>query len=246
MPGLREHPGRGAAGGLGFALMALGVDIVEGAKYVADLVRFPQRLTAADAVILGRGSTGPDITRGQGRRAGHPAGERSRDSRAGRCGGQAAIHPQGLRDVVEASPGAWVRPSTTTAATEPSVLHLLHVCRIASAWRTPRRCACHVVLGSASGSASSWPSGGPDRRCARQALPTGWHLMCLHSAPESAAGVMPAAVLSRNDRDCPRRGLCRAAATRSPGVQSYVFTRPHSDIKTPILGISDRYLRGVP
>ncbi len=46
----------------------------------------------------------------------------------------------------------------------------------------------------------------------------------------------------QDDRDCPRRGLCRAAATRSPGEQFDVFTRPHSDIKTPILGISDRYL----
>jgi len=50
----------------------------------------------------------------------------------------------------------------------------------------------------------------------------------------------------QDDRDCPWRGLCLAAATRSPGEQSYVFTRLHSDIKTPILGISDRYLRGVP
>jgi glycerate kinase len=53
--GLRDTPGAGAAGGLGFGLLALGASLEPGAELILDLARFDQRLEPTDLVITGEG-----------------------------------------------------------------------------------------------------------------------------------------------------------------------------------------------
>jgi glycerate kinase len=54
---LRDEPGAGAAGGLGFALMAfLGAEMRRGAPLVLEAVRFDDALQGADLVLTGEGS----------------------------------------------------------------------------------------------------------------------------------------------------------------------------------------------
>jgi glycerate 2-kinase len=52
---LHDIPGAGAAGGLGFALLALGASLEPGAELILDLARFDERLRGADLVITGEG-----------------------------------------------------------------------------------------------------------------------------------------------------------------------------------------------
>jgi glycerate kinase len=54
-PGLRLDPATGAAGGLGFALRALGATMVDGAGYLADVVGLDKHLAQADLLIVGEG-----------------------------------------------------------------------------------------------------------------------------------------------------------------------------------------------
>jgi glycerate kinase len=54
--GLRDRPGAGAAGGLGFALLALGATRASGMELVAEAVRLGSRIAGADLVITGEGS----------------------------------------------------------------------------------------------------------------------------------------------------------------------------------------------
>lgn len=55
-PSLSSHPGAGAAGGLGYALMAyLGATLKSGIDLVLSIVRFEEALTDADLVITGEG-----------------------------------------------------------------------------------------------------------------------------------------------------------------------------------------------
>lgn len=55
--GLRDEPGAGAAGGLGFGLMAFcGARLHPGVEVVMDAVGLVERITAADLVITGEGS----------------------------------------------------------------------------------------------------------------------------------------------------------------------------------------------
>lgn len=53
---LAATPGAGAAGGLGFALLLLGGQVVSGADYFLDLLGFDDAVADADAVITGEGS----------------------------------------------------------------------------------------------------------------------------------------------------------------------------------------------
>ena len=54
---LREEPGAGAAGGLGFGLLAFcGARLRPGVEVVMDAVGLPQRIAEADLVITGEGS----------------------------------------------------------------------------------------------------------------------------------------------------------------------------------------------
>ena len=55
-PGLRDRPGAGAAGGLGFALFALGATRASGFDVVADAVQLGRRIEGADLVVTGEGS----------------------------------------------------------------------------------------------------------------------------------------------------------------------------------------------
>lgn len=102
-------PGYGCRRWPGFRAHGVGAEIIDGAKYVADLVRFPQRLAAADAVILGEGRL--DQTSLDGKVVGRAIElAKIHGIPALAVVGQLAIHPQGLQDVVEASPGG---PSLT-------------------------------------------------------------------------------------------------------------------------------------
>jgi glycerate kinase len=55
-PRLRDEPGAGAAGGLGFALFVLGASRVSGAGLVRELTGLDSALTVAQLVITGEGS----------------------------------------------------------------------------------------------------------------------------------------------------------------------------------------------
>lgn len=53
----RERPGAGAAGGLGFALMALGANIVAGARVLEEMTELRRHIAEADWVLTGEGRT---------------------------------------------------------------------------------------------------------------------------------------------------------------------------------------------
>ncbi|HEX3897824.1 MAG TPA: glycerate kinase [Mycobacteriales bacterium] len=55
MPGLRDKPGAGAAGGLGFGLMALGAERESGADVVMTAVGLESAIEGADLVVTGEG-----------------------------------------------------------------------------------------------------------------------------------------------------------------------------------------------
>lgn len=59
------EPGAGAAGGLGFALLALGATVRSGAALVANSVGLEKRLFGADWVITGEGRTDAQTVRGK-------------------------------------------------------------------------------------------------------------------------------------------------------------------------------------
>ncbi len=64
-PGLRDEPGAGAAGGLGFGLFALGATRVSGVGLVADAVRLTDHAAAVDLVVTGEGSFDEQSLRGK-------------------------------------------------------------------------------------------------------------------------------------------------------------------------------------
>jgi glycerate kinase len=55
-PDVREHPGAGAAGGLGAAFLALGAQLRPGFEVVAEAIGLEQAIASADLVITGEGS----------------------------------------------------------------------------------------------------------------------------------------------------------------------------------------------
>jgi glycerate kinase len=63
--GLRDRPGAGAAGGLGFALFAWGATRVSGVALVADAVGLADRIADADLVVTGEGSFDAQSLRGK-------------------------------------------------------------------------------------------------------------------------------------------------------------------------------------
>lgn len=52
-----QQPGAGAAGGLGFALLALGAELISGAKLVAEVSHVEEAIREADLVITGEGQS---------------------------------------------------------------------------------------------------------------------------------------------------------------------------------------------
>ncbi|HLS35029.1 MAG TPA: glycerate kinase [Bacillota bacterium] len=54
---IKNLPGAGAAGGIGFALLALESDLVQGAKLVSEAIQLEQSIKHADLVITGEGQT---------------------------------------------------------------------------------------------------------------------------------------------------------------------------------------------
>ena len=67
-----ELPGSGAAGGLGAALASLGAELVSGARYVLDAIRFRERAARADLVVTGEGMV--DRTSFEGKAPGEAVG----------------------------------------------------------------------------------------------------------------------------------------------------------------------------
>lgn len=58
LPSLADHPGAGAAGGLGYALMAyLGAQLRPGIELLLDTVRFDAQIKGADLVLTGEGKS---------------------------------------------------------------------------------------------------------------------------------------------------------------------------------------------
>jgi glycerate 2-kinase len=64
-PELRSQPGAGAAGGLGFGLLALGAERVSGIDLVLDAVGLARRVDGADLVVTGEGSYDATSLRGK-------------------------------------------------------------------------------------------------------------------------------------------------------------------------------------
>ncbi|MGJ9457945.1 glycerate kinase [Oceanobacillus sp. CF4.6] len=54
---LKDFPGAGAAGGVGFALLAIGADLVSGAKLLATTMQLEEAIKNADIVITGEGQS---------------------------------------------------------------------------------------------------------------------------------------------------------------------------------------------
>jgi glycerate kinase len=63
--GLRDQPGAGAAGGLGFGLLALGAERVSGVELVMDLVGLQSKIEGADLVVTGEGMFDSTSLRGK-------------------------------------------------------------------------------------------------------------------------------------------------------------------------------------
>jgi glycerate kinase len=63
--GLRDEPGAGAAGGLGFGLLALGARVTSGIDLVMDVVGLREKVAAADVVVTGEGRYDTTSLRGK-------------------------------------------------------------------------------------------------------------------------------------------------------------------------------------
>ena len=78
-PGREDEPGAGAAGGVGYGVMALlGARLRPGFDLVAELLGFDERLAGADLVVTGEGRLDAQTLRGKG-----PAGVAARARAAG-------------------------------------------------------------------------------------------------------------------------------------------------------------------
>ncbi len=64
-PGVRSRPGAGAAGGLGFGLLALGAERVSGSELVMSAVGLAERIESADLVVTGEGHFDETSLRGK-------------------------------------------------------------------------------------------------------------------------------------------------------------------------------------
>ncbi|WP_344342004.1 glycerate kinase, partial [Streptomyces rhizosphaericus] len=54
---MRDEPGAGAAGGIGFALLAIGAKLVSGAELIASTMHLEEAIQHADLVITGEGQS---------------------------------------------------------------------------------------------------------------------------------------------------------------------------------------------
>ncbi len=63
---LRDRPGAGAAGGVGFGLMAVGAQLLSGAAFVLEFAGFEAALAEADLVITGEGRFDAQTLTGKG------------------------------------------------------------------------------------------------------------------------------------------------------------------------------------
>jgi len=62
---IRDHPGAGAAGGLGAMLLAMGAQIESGIDLVLSLTRWAEAATSADLVVTGEGTVDLSSTEGK-------------------------------------------------------------------------------------------------------------------------------------------------------------------------------------
>ena len=101
--GVRDRAGAGAAGGVGYAAMAvLGAELEPGIGLILDLVRFADHLPGASLVITGEGSLDEQTLHGKA-----PAGVASAAAKAGDPGGH------GLRPARAGPPSNCRRPAST-------------------------------------------------------------------------------------------------------------------------------------
>lgn len=61
----QHHPGAGAAGGLGFAMLSIGASLESGAALVAETVGMKERLRSADWLVTGEGKTDSQTLHGK-------------------------------------------------------------------------------------------------------------------------------------------------------------------------------------
>ena len=124
-------PGAGAAGGVGFGLLAWGAQLVEGARALAVMVGLPELLSAADIVITGEGSYDgqsdggkvpafiADLARQQGCTALLAAGVIGGGVGIDRFGGTVSlIELAGSAEAAMADPQRWLREAGRRLATE--------------------------------------------------------------------------------------------------------------------------------
>ncbi len=64
-PDLARQPGAGSAGGIGFAAMLLGAQMVSGAEYFLNLLDIDRHLASADLVVTGEGSLDEQTEQGK-------------------------------------------------------------------------------------------------------------------------------------------------------------------------------------
>lgn len=77
-PRVADHPGAGAAGGAGYALLALGAEFARGVDWLLDLLGFPAHLAQADLAVTGEGCLDVQTLHGKA-----PLGVAAAASRAG-------------------------------------------------------------------------------------------------------------------------------------------------------------------
>lgn len=122
IPADNDTPGAGAAGGVGFALLAWGAPLVPGAAAVSDLIGLPAAIRHADAVITGEGSfdgqsasgKAPDLVtmtaHALGVRVGLVAGRIDRTAELDRFAALVSLSElAGSSEAAIASPETWLR-----------------------------------------------------------------------------------------------------------------------------------------
>src|SRR3954468_9635991 len=139
---LRELPGAGAAGGLGFGAAALlGAEVRSGVELLLELSGFPEAVAGADLVIVGEGSLDEQSLRGKG-----PMGAAAVAARAGApvvaVAGRCTVDPDRLRahGVAAAYPLTDLEPDPARSMARAAQLLETTAERIAADWlREPER-----------------------------------------------------------------------------------------------------------
>lgn len=131
LPADSDAPGAGAAGGVGFALLAWGAPLVPGATAVSELIDLPEAIRHADVVITGEGSfdgqsasgKAPDLVtrlaQGAGVRVGLVAGRVDRTAELDRFAATVSLTElAGSSEAAMTQPETWLRQAGRELAAE--------------------------------------------------------------------------------------------------------------------------------